>query len=220
MLSISHRGYCKVAPENTLEAFQQAVELGIDGIETDIRLSHDRKLVLFHDRLILGRHRVASLTRGELSQAVGYPVPTLEEALQAWDNILWVLEIKTPDTAETVVTTLAPFLHIRRFLLISFWHQLIQKICEQLSIECGLSLGHRPIDLPNPNQLVQWHHGPRTLVWDYEFMDAEILKQASELGWQNLVYGPASQEEHQDCWALGLDGVITDHPHYLSNPEH
>ncbi|MBI3937750.1 MAG: glycerophosphodiester phosphodiesterase, partial [Betaproteobacteria bacterium] len=41
MLILAHRGYHATVPENTLEAFAAAVELGVDGIETDVRTSRD-----------------------------------------------------------------------------------------------------------------------------------------------------------------------------------
>jgi glycerophosphoryl diester phosphodiesterase len=51
MLVISHRGYHKNVPENTLDAFQATPSLGVDGIETDVRLSRDGELILCHDRV-------------------------------------------------------------------------------------------------------------------------------------------------------------------------
>ncbi|MFL6274904.1 MAG: glycerophosphodiester phosphodiesterase [Blastocatellia bacterium] len=48
-LIIAHRGGANEAPENTLLAFRRALRLGVDGIETDVRLTRDGKLVLYHD---------------------------------------------------------------------------------------------------------------------------------------------------------------------------
>ncbi|MQG44446.1 MAG: hypothetical protein FI712_01850 [SAR202 cluster bacterium] len=49
-LIIAHRGDVTNAPENTISAFQKALELGADGIELDVRLTKDDQLVVFHDR--------------------------------------------------------------------------------------------------------------------------------------------------------------------------
>lgn len=46
---IAHRGYCSVAPENTLEAFRRAVDVGADMIELDVQLTKDGYIVVFHD---------------------------------------------------------------------------------------------------------------------------------------------------------------------------
>lgn len=53
-LIIAHRGDASSAPENTIPAFQNALAGGADGIELDVRLTRDGKLVVFHDRK-LGR---------------------------------------------------------------------------------------------------------------------------------------------------------------------
>ena len=48
-LNIAHRGGADLWPENTLEAFGQAIELGVDGIEFDLQASADGQLVIHHD---------------------------------------------------------------------------------------------------------------------------------------------------------------------------
>ncbi len=45
---VAHRGATAYAPENTLEAFERAVELGADWIELDVRLTRDRVAVVYH----------------------------------------------------------------------------------------------------------------------------------------------------------------------------
>ena len=47
-----HRGASGYAPENTMTAFEKAVELGADGIELDVQLTKDGELVVIHDETI------------------------------------------------------------------------------------------------------------------------------------------------------------------------
>lgn len=49
LLVIGHRGAAGLAPENTLAAFEKAIELGVDAVEMDVQLSADGALVLYHD---------------------------------------------------------------------------------------------------------------------------------------------------------------------------
>lgn len=49
MKIIAHRGFSEKYPENTLLAFEKAIEIGADGIEMDLRLSRDEKVIAFHD---------------------------------------------------------------------------------------------------------------------------------------------------------------------------
>jgi glycerophosphoryl diester phosphodiesterase len=48
-LVFAHRGGAALAPENTMAAFDNAVELGVDGIELDVRLSRDGAVIVHHD---------------------------------------------------------------------------------------------------------------------------------------------------------------------------
>ena len=108
MQIFAHRGYHADVPENTLDAFDRAVNLGVDGIETDVRLDADGQAILFHDRLAPDGRAVSDLSRSELSDLVGYDVPTLDAALGRHVGVLWNLEIKTPTAADATVAAVLP----------------------------------------------------------------------------------------------------------------
>ena len=57
-LIIAHRGDSGAAPENTLAAFRQAIAVGADGIEMDVRLTKDGQLTVFHDHCPFGGKKV------------------------------------------------------------------------------------------------------------------------------------------------------------------
>jgi glycerophosphoryl diester phosphodiesterase len=71
-LSIAHRGHSLEVPENTLEAYRRAVELGIDMIECDVNSTRDGELVMIHDwsldRTTNGSGRVRALTLDEIGR--------------------------------------------------------------------------------------------------------------------------------------------------------
>lgn len=48
----AHRGASSHAPENTLPAFRKAIEAGADGIELDVQLTKDGRIVICHDERI------------------------------------------------------------------------------------------------------------------------------------------------------------------------
>ena len=48
-INIAHRGFSGKYPENTMLAFQKALELGVDAIELDVHLSKDGEVMVFHD---------------------------------------------------------------------------------------------------------------------------------------------------------------------------
>jgi glycerophosphoryl diester phosphodiesterase len=89
----AHRGAKSVAPENTLPAFQAALDMGVDGIELDVQCSKDGVLVVMHnftvDETTDGHGRVGDFTATDLARLdagshfgasfAGVGVPTLEE---------------------------------------------------------------------------------------------------------------------------------------------
>lgn len=96
MITIAHRGASAVAPENTLAAFQEALRVGADMIELDVRLSQDVVVMVFHDqdlsRTTDGNGPLEERTLSELreldagswfsDQFAGEGIPTLEEVIQ------------------------------------------------------------------------------------------------------------------------------------------
>jgi glycerophosphoryl diester phosphodiesterase len=97
-LIVAHRGARSVAPENTVEAFLRAGELGADGVELDVRLTVDGHLVVHHDAVIAGEATpINRLSLTELRRR--HPaVPTLSEAMAACGD-LWVdIEVKNNPT--------------------------------------------------------------------------------------------------------------------------
>ena len=95
-----HRGASGYAPENTIPAFEKAVELGADGIELDVQLTKDGELVVIHDETIdrvsdgsgwgkdftyakLIKHNF-NRTHPEYEHA---QIPTLEETLMRKKNL-------------------------------------------------------------------------------------------------------------------------------------
>jgi glycerophosphoryl diester phosphodiesterase len=115
---LAHRGASGYAPENTVAAFERAVALRADGIESDVRASRDGALVLFHDervdRTTGGEGRVADLTLAELRaldagssfhpRFAGERIATLDQLLDAHGRRLPLcLEIKQPGIEAEVV---------------------------------------------------------------------------------------------------------------------
>lgn len=52
MLNIAHRGFSGIYPENTMLAFEKAIEAGCDGIELDVQLTKDGIPVIMHDEKV------------------------------------------------------------------------------------------------------------------------------------------------------------------------
>lgn len=101
-LVIAHRTTMGRAPENTLLGIRTALDMGCDGVESDVRLSAEGVPVLIHDddlqRTTNATGRVVDRTLAELQQVdagEGEPVPALRDALRLIDGqLLFVVELK------------------------------------------------------------------------------------------------------------------------------
>ncbi|GAB3663804.1 glycerophosphodiester phosphodiesterase [Actinocorallia lasiicapitis] len=100
-LAFAHRGGALGAPENSLTAFQRAVDLGYRYIETDAQATADGVLLAFHDqslgRVTDRRGKVARLPYREVAEArIGgtEPIPLLEDVLGQFPQIRFNIDIK------------------------------------------------------------------------------------------------------------------------------
>ena len=106
-LAFAHRGGAAHAPENSWRAFEHAVGLGYEYLETDVQATADGVLIAFHDRTldrVTGQPgRVCRLTLKEIAGArIGgtEPIPVLEDVLAAWPDVRFNIDVKdTPAIA-------------------------------------------------------------------------------------------------------------------------
>lgn len=121
---IGHRGNRAHAPENTLESLRQAVALGVDAVEFDLRVSRDGVLVVMHDpkleRTTDNTGPVSARTAAELrlvdagakftsDRGKTYPyrgrgiyVPTFDEAIETVREIPMIIELKIAAATELI----------------------------------------------------------------------------------------------------------------------
>jgi glycerophosphoryl diester phosphodiesterase len=216
MLLLAHRGYHAEASENTMAAFEAAAKLGVDGIETDVRLSADGKPVIIHDRVSPKKRAVADLSHRELEDDLGHSVPLLAEILDAFPDVLWNIEVKSPETWPAAAQVLASYKGRRRIFVSSFRHDVVLRCADELAVDCGLLLAHRPLDVGAILAGCSGHACIKSIVWDYNIVDDAILSAVSAAGWANYVYGAVTPREHQRCKSLGVAGLITDYPALLA----
>lgn len=94
VLVVSHRGDWRNAPENSLQAFKNCIDMGVDMIEIDLHKTKDGQLMLMHDNTINrttdGKGKVSDYTLAELKKfhlrngmgrVTFHQIPTLEEVL-------------------------------------------------------------------------------------------------------------------------------------------
>lgn len=103
----AHRGAHLVERENTLGAFREAIRLGVDGVELDVRRTRDGVFVVHHNSSV-GQLVIAETNASQLPSFV----PTLDEAMEALRGVTVNVELKNfPDPLEPHYDDTGAFVH-------------------------------------------------------------------------------------------------------------
>lgn len=221
---IAHRGASRYAPENTLPAFELAVQQGADGVELDVHLTADEHLVVIHDSTIPtpnGRHLpVAGLTLAALRTLASSLtlLPTLDEAFETLGSRLLInVELKT--TRKTAQRLAGHVAHtIRRYrleaavLCSSFDPTALRALENALpEVPRGLLLP----GVPFLDGLSLWAARPArcaSLHPHHRRVTARTIRAAHRRSQIVLAYTVNDPQQIRRLFALGIDGIFTDDP--------
>ena len=227
----AHRGASGYAPENTLEAFQLAVEMGADGVELDVQLTKDGEIVVVHDeridRVSDGSGEIRSLTLEELKQfnfnkthpeyAQVCRIPTLREVL--WllrDTGLTVnIELKTgiyfyEGIEEKVVALVHEMGYEKRVLYSSFNHKSVLKVRQYCpDAQVAFLYSHELANVADYALLNDVYAvNPSVLCTCYEQEMAECLRKNVDIN----VWTVDWEAEMRRLVKLGVNSLITNYP--------
>jgi glycerophosphoryl diester phosphodiesterase len=212
-IAFGHRGARAHAPENTLEAFDLALRLGANGLESDVWLTADGVPVLDHDGLLrrrLGRGRpIGSIARNDLP----VHIPTLADLIVHCGSD-YHLSLDLKDAASglaviDVVDHLAPAMLPRLWLCAPDWRTLLE-------------LRGRGAKLVDSTRLVKLKEGPerRAANLAAEGIDAINMHHTDWNGglvtlfhrFKRVAFGCDMQHDFvlQNALRMGLDGVYSD----------
>jgi glycerophosphoryl diester phosphodiesterase len=229
--AFAHRGGDEVAPENTLEAFRSADELGYQYLETDVHLTKDGEVVAFHDdtldRVTDSVGMIADLPWSAINKARvddKYRIPLLEELLEEFPRSFFNIDPKE----DRVVDPLASLLQTRneagRVCVGSFSDRRLAELSSRLGPELCTALGPRQIaklsavarGLPagqiqgNCAQVPVQVRGRRLV--DRRFVDA-----AQQRNIEVHVWTVNDADEMHRLLDLGVDGIMSDKPAVLKD---
>jgi glycerophosphoryl diester phosphodiesterase len=144
----AHRGVAAGAAENTIEAFTNAIAIGADMIEFDVRITRDGELIAFHNRRVRGV-RVGRLSRDDIAAATGVRPPLITEVLQACaGRIKLDVELKEDGYVPAVMAVLRAMTDPRELIVTSFLPAVVAQAKAVLpEARTGLLIGG---DIPVP----------------------------------------------------------------------
>jgi glycerophosphoryl diester phosphodiesterase len=203
-LSVAHRGHSIAYPENTLEAYRKAIELGVEMIECDVNISRDGKLVMMHDstldRTTSGSGRVSASTWEEIqrldagkkfkSEFAGVKVPSTEETLLLYKEagILSCFEVKGADGDESdrialgLVDLFIKHDMLDKAFLSSYHHESLHQAmlkCPELLLAPERLPDDAPADPPEAVRQAQAFSAP-VLQHQYTVLNADVVRALHE----------------------------------------
>lgn len=239
----AHRGGAGLAPENSLRAFGNALDVGVSTLELDVQISQDRAPVVSHERVLPDGEFISWLPRAEL------PMPTLDEVLalvverSAHDvrlNVETKFDVVHPDEtaprerfAEVVVATLQRAGFVDRTSIQCFDWDLLDLVH---AAEPGLRLNvltntnYLEIGLPGASPWMAGvdidlyggdvvraasHRGYAALSPSHTLITAEMVDEAHASDLQVIPYTVDEPSVMDHLIELGVDGLITNRPDVL-----
>ena len=203
-LAVAHRGHSIAYPENTLEAYRKAIELGIEMIECDLNITRDGKLVMMHDptldRTTNGTGHVSAATWEEIQgldaggkfkpEFAGARVPSTEETLLLYKEagILSCFEVKGADADESnrIALGLAELFvkhdMLDRAFMSSYHHEALQ-LAKSKCPELLLAPERLPDDAPPdpPEAVRQAKSFPASVLQhQYTVLTADVIRELHE----------------------------------------
>ena len=232
VVNVAHRGASGNYPENTLIAFQKALEIGVDEIELDLHMTKDEHLIVMHDstvdRTTDGTGAIAELTLTEIKaldagsvfgeQFRGERVPTWEEALDlVQGKVRLNVHLKeggNPDGhyERKVTRALREFQMVDASILACSDESvgIFAEIDSQ--IECRIFRANR-----TPEEYIRKsaEMGLRTMQPGRDITTREFVQKAHAAGRVVHVFYADTPEDMRAYIEIGVDGILTNYPERL-----
>lgn len=233
-LALAHRGGAalpaNVGKENTLEAFSNAVALGYDYLETDVRASKDGVVYVFHDadfaRLAGQDVQISDLDSTEIDQlglADGAKIPRLVELLSDFSDTHLNVDIKSDDAVAPTLRLLREQKAADRVLIAAFSHRRLQRVRKfmpqvatsasplEVAAWAGGTGGIRALARKNGAVAFQV-----PMKWGrLRIVTPANVRRARDLGMQVHVWTIDDALQMRALLDLGVDGIVTDRPDVL-----
>jgi glycerophosphoryl diester phosphodiesterase len=225
MFLIAHRGASDLEPENTLKAFELAIELGADFIEFDVRKTQDEEIVIMHDPGVFRMTHKLGLVKNltlkkikSLNTSDGERIPTLKELLQATKGkIGYMCEIKVKGIVDDVVQILSKNNVLDSTILISFKHQ---ELLKSQNEHPGLKLG---AIIPSGFRWITSLFCRKGLISRlseknffsinpfYPLVNKKFVNLAHQNGLKVFPWTVNSKNKMEKLSSMGVDGILTNH---------
>ena len=213
-----HRGDTSIFLENTIEAFQSAISLGYQYLETDLRETSDGKIITFHDpnlKRITGANITISETKFSDIRMRRLPsreiIPTIDELLEEFPDSFFNMDLKVNQIEEKVLKKINSHNALERVCLGSFNSKVIKKINSlepKILTSMGISqvIMYKFFQKKNISKLIQIP----TRWSGIKVITKKFIDRLHNDGLKVHVWTINKEKEMQSLIDLGVDGIMTD----------
>ena len=240
IVKIAHRGFSAIAPENTMVAFQKALELNVDCVELDVHGTIDKKVVAIHDQTLnrttnqtgfvnqqtLNRVRQADAGRWFDDKFTGEKIPTLTEALDLiCPSAMAVVEVKDAAITDQVVKDIHRTNTSERVVVIAFDPMVLKQVRQlDSTLSTGFLLGSdkgHVNDVELAAQLVQQVlvMGVPLLNLSEKLITSLLAHEIKKRGVTLWAWTIDDLERMKEVVDSGVQGITSNQPQRLSNLE-
>ena len=234
-LIYAHRGARSAAPENTLPAFQAALDMDVDGVEFDVQCSSDGQLVVIHDfsvdKTTNGSGPVEKFTAAELAALdagshfdvayAGVGIPTLEQVLDLLqDRCRLNIEIKSLDRdgghAVDLVAELIRQRNLYDQVLVSSFNPIT--LIKMRWVDPKVPIGLLYAETMPEHLKKAWLSpiiAPQALHPHYPLIDAKLVEWAHRKGYAINTWTVNEIDDARRLADLGVDVLMSDVPDLL-----
>ncbi len=224
-IAFAHRGFARGGDENSMAAYQRAVDLGVRYLETDVRVTADGVALAFHDasldRVTDRAGAVARLPYAEVARAriAGRePIPLLTDLLTAWPDVCLNIDVKSADGIGPTIDALTRTGTVDRVCVAAFSDRRIRALRSALGPRLRTALGPREAIAMRtaaargrvPRKPVGRFLQVPMNVYRFSFTDDRLIRTAHAVGVPVHVWTVNDPIEMNRLLDLGVDGIRTD----------
>lgn len=224
MLIIGHRGSAGTKPENTIASLREAIRVGADVVEFDIRITKDKHAVLAHDFHMIHSHRrldyIRRHTLKELqkrSAGSDRPTVTVDQAIkECFGKTIINIEVKEQAAVTPLLRAVMPYMKKEsdwEMILFSAFNPLILRRIRKHAPDASLSLLH----YRNPLLFMAWHRSLQFSAVGFHRLHLSRFgtSVAKELGLFTYTYTVNRLDAAHKLAERGIDGIVTDFPEQM-----
>lgn len=220
----AHRGASEYAPENTLQSFYLGVQMGANGIETDVQKTKDGVLILFHDdtleRVTGAKGKVCDYTFDQLANLLvkrgdkSDKIITLEEFLIkfGWKDLTFAIELKSSGVAKESIDLIKKYKVENKCIITSFN---FQNLKEAFDYAPRLRIGYL-VQKIDSEVLEQIKEIKLTEICPcVDIIDKDFVKEWNDKGYDVRAWGIANENLMKYAYECGVCGMTVNFPDKL-----